>query len=166
MIANNDCKDFNISALDWLQNKLNYRENGVLTFPKDSDAFDNVQRFIEVNDHFFKTPVIYYQAFSQENAVNFFDVCGQELHSKLGIKMKNPNQSLKAIIDAASLQMVIIDRYYLHSVDTINTLLNFFSRCNVALILISSHDTLKQVSIVNHSIISQWEKFTVATSDK
>jgi len=162
MVTNTHYKKSNISALNWLQTKIISRENGILISQNNSDIFENIQDFIVKNDHSFETPVTYYQAFPKETTVDFLNVLGEELSSKLGINIEeNSNKSLKEIVTNAALKMVILDKIYLYSLDTINDLLNFFLYCNITLILIIAHDKLSTKQLFDHPLISQWEHYII-----
>ena len=58
---------------NWLKSKLIEKKNGIILEKNDSDSFESVQDFIESTEHNFYTSVIYYQAFPEENAVDFLN---------------------------------------------------------------------------------------------
>ena len=99
---------------NWLKNKLRDRENGIIFDSHDLNSFGLIQEFIEDHDCQFKTPVIYYQAFPEESAVDFLDTLGAELTSKLTKGGANPKQSLPKTIKDAELKMIVIDKCHLH----------------------------------------------------
>ncbi|WP_319422186.1 ATP-binding protein [Pleurocapsa sp. FMAR1] len=148
-------------TLSWLKTKLIHCESGVIIENTCSCSFEGIQSFIESIDHSSKTPAIYYQAFPEESADQFLDTLREELASKLGNIEFKSNQSLLDIVKAAALKMVIIDRSYLHPLNTINQLLNFLGYCNVSLILVGSRNKLKIAQVLSHPAISQWEQFTI-----
>ncbi len=149
--------------LSWLKTKLIHCENGVIIKSTCSCSFEGIQSFIKSINHSFKTPAIYYQAFPEESTdqFQFLDTLREELASKLGNIEFKSNQSLLNIVKAAALKMVIIDQSYLHPLNTINHLLDFFGYCNVSLILVSSGNKLEIAQVLSHPAISQWEQFTV-----
>ena len=155
-----------IVTLNWLQTKLNNGENGIIYNDSCPDCFDSIQNFIESVDHNSKTPAIYYQAFPEENAAQFLNTLGKELCSKLGICGLNSNQSLLQIIETAELKMVIIDQSHLHPLDTLQNLLDFFARCNVALILVGSRSKMEIAQIHYLSAVADWEQFTSCCQDE
>lgn len=146
--------------LNWLKTKLIHRENGIVFDDDFSRIFDTIQNFIVSVDHSLKTPVIYYQAFPEESTREFFSTLAQELASKLGNNVIQPNQTLIEIIEAASLQMVIIDKIQLKPLDTLQNLINFFASRNIAIILVGSRPQIEQAQILSLPSVSQWRQFT------
>lgn len=148
-------------AIDWLKNKLINRENGLVFDDIDSSSFDIIQSFIEANDHPLKTPAIYYQAFPGESAAEFLSVLSKELTAKLGnLEFKSP-RSLSEIIDTSGLKLIIIDKSYLHPLNTLDELLRQFADCNVGLILVSTYSQMKIAKIISHPIVSQWSRLAI-----
>jgi hypothetical protein len=155
-----------ILTLNWLKTKLIKRENAILLDENCFCSFEVIQNFIASVDHPLKTPVIYYEAFPEESAAQFFKTLSEELTSKLGSPELNFHQSLDQIIEVAALKMVIIDQSYLHPLDTLEKLLDFFASCYVCLILVGSREKLKIAQILTHPVVSQWEQFTVCDQYK
>ncbi len=155
-----------ILTLNWLKTKLIKRENAILLDDHCSCSFEVIQNFIASVDQPLKTPVIYYKAFPEESAVQFFKTLSEELASKLGFPELNSHQSLCQIIEVAALKMVIIDQSYLHPLDTLENIIDFFGSCYVCLILVGSHEKLKIAQILSHPVVSQWEQFTVCEQYK
>ncbi|MGL5833488.1 MAG: hypothetical protein ACRC1Z_09685 [Waterburya sp.] len=148
---------------DWLENRLINREHGIILDDADLSSFDLIQDFIEANDHSFKTPVIYYNAFAEESAAEFLRTLQEELTSKLGSHKLKPDLTLAEAIANAGLKMVILDQSYLHSKETIQELLKFLTEQQVALILVGAEDSMKSSFIVSHPIISSWHRLVVNT---
>ena len=154
------------TASNWLKNKFIKGENGIVFDNSNSDNFNEIQNFIEGLAHTFKTPIIYYQAFPEESAVGFLDTLKEELISKLSKLESNSQQSLSSVIEEAELKMIIIDKCHLHPLDTLQDLLDFFSSCNVAIILVGSKSKMAIAQILSHPIISQWDKLAACDQCK
>ena len=65
------------------------------------------------------------------------------------------------VIKSASLKMIIIDKSHLQPIDTLTSLIEFFSDCNVALILISTNKKTKTSGLIDYLQIAKWEKLTL-----
>ena len=148
--------------LNWLKTRLIHGENGIVFDDDFSETFDTIQNFISHVDHNLQTPVIYYQAFPEESTREFLATLTQELVSKLGKATLNCNQTLIEIIEAAALQMVIIDKSQLAPLDTLQSLLNFFGSRNIALILVGSRSKMETAQVLSLATISYWERFTAS----
>lgn len=155
-----------IRTLNWLKTKLIKRDNAILIDDPCTCSFEAIQNFIASVDHPLKTPVIYYEAFPEESAAEFFKTLSEELASKLGSPELNSHQPLEQIIKVAALKMVIIDQSYLHPLDTLENIIDFFTSCYVCLILVGSSEKLKIAQILSHPVVSQWEQFTVCDQYK
>ncbi len=151
----------NTVVINWLQNKLVNHENGIFFDDPGCSCFNFIQDFLEANEHFVKTPVIYYEAFPNETAGELIGTLREEITAKLGNSDLYLRKSLSEIIAAAELKMVIIDQSYLYPLNTLEDLLEQLTPCNVCLILVSSYDKMQNNRILNHPIISQWERFVV-----
>ncbi len=147
-----------VSTLKWLKKKLIQRENGIILDENDSDSFDIIQGFIESKDRPFQTPIIYYQAFPEESAVDFLNTLKLELISKLNKPELESSQNLGQIVEIAQLQMIIIDRCYLQPLDTLQNLLEFFDSHNVAVVLVGSRTKMEIAQILDLTAVSQWDK--------
>lgn len=145
----------------WLKDKLNNHENGVILENNNMLAFEAVQDFIESIDCTFKTPVIYFEAFPEESLASFFATLYEELASKLSHLKNDQQQSLVEVIQSTSLKMVIIDKSHLQPIDTFNSMIDFFARCNVVVIIISTEEKTKISGLVDHEHIVQWEKLSL-----
>ncbi len=148
-------------AINWLKNKLINRKNGLVFDDLDSSSFDIIQSFLEANDHPLKTPAIYYQAFPGESTAEFLSILSEELTAKLGNLEFKSGRSLSEIIDAAGLKLIIIDRSYLHPLNTLDELLRQFADCNVGLILVGTYSQMKIAKIISHPTVSQWSKLAI-----
>lgn len=144
-------------VLSWLENKLIEGENGLI-LSVDDENFDTIQKFIEIKDISFKTPVIYFQGFSEENTIAFLQNLQEELMSKLNKSDLSSKETLEDIIRIAKLKMIIIDRCYLYSLDTLQNLVEFFAINSVATILVGSQDKIENTRILELPQISQWDK--------
>lgn len=154
-------------AINWLNNKfIQHNNNGILLEEGCCEIFDVVQNFLESVDKEFKTPAIYYQAFPEESAIQFFDTLGAELTSKSGEHKVCLHQSLADIIEKSSLKMVIIDKSHLHPLDTLNRIIELFASCNVCLILIGPSKKMAIAQILNHPTVTQWDRFSVCKKHK
>lgn len=150
-----------ILTVNWLQNKLINQENGIIFDDDGCSCFDIIQSFIEANDHPFQTPVIYYEAFPEESAVELIATLREEITAKLGTPKLYINKSLSEIVVTVGLKMVIIDRSHLHPLNTLEDILEQFQACNVCLLLVASYSQMKMAQLLNHPTISQWERFIV-----
>lgn len=148
-------------AIDWLKNKLINRENGLVFDDLDSSSFDIIQSFLEANDHPWKTPAIYYQAFPGESSAEFLSILREELTAKLGNLEFKSGRSLSEIIDTSGLKLIIIDKSYLHPLNTLDELLRQFADCNVGLILVGTHSQMKIAKIIDHPTVSQWSRLAI-----
>lgn len=148
-------------TINWLQNKLINHKNGVIFDDAVLSCFALIQDFLEANDHRFKTPAIYYQAFPEESAAEFIETLREEITSKLGTSDIYRHKSLSEIVADTGLKMVIIDRSHLHPEDTLNSILEQLTSCDVRLILIGCYHKMKIAQILSHPLITQWDKFTV-----
>ena len=147
--------------MNWLQNKLINHESGIIFDDPDCTCFNFIQDFLEDNNHYYKTPVIYYEAFPDEKAEELIATLSEEITAKLGNPELYLHKPLSEIIAAAELKMVIIDQSYLYPLSTVNGLLEQLIPCNVCLLLVGSEDKMQNAQILSHPIISQWERFSV-----
>lgn len=143
----------------WLNQKFNNSENGVFIDTNDFDSFDLIQDFLELKDHQYKTPAIYYQAFPDEHLPNFILTLEEELRGKLGYYRSNSCSTMSELISLAELKTVIIDRSYLYTWEMIDELWKWLAKYQVGVILISSQATTHGSPILNHPVISRWERF-------
>ncbi|MEM8718806.1 MAG: hypothetical protein AAGE84_05795 [Cyanobacteria bacterium P01_G01_bin.39] len=150
-----------ILTINWLQNKLISRKNGVVFDIENYSCFNLLQDFIEANDHRFKTPVIYYQAFPEESATEFIATLREEVTAKLGKPETYLNKSLLEIVADVELKMVIIDQCHLHPLDTLDSLLKQLQSCNVCLILVGAYRKMELSQILSHPGVARWEQFAV-----
>jgi len=149
-------------VLNWLTNKLIHGENGIIFDCEHTDSFGVIQDFIEIRDLCFKTPAIYYQAFPEESAAEFLNTLGEELIYKLGRPGLDYEQSLSKTIQEAELKMVVIDKCHLHPQDTLQSLLNFFSDCNVAVVLVGSCRKMAIAQILSNPLVFHWDTLEIA----
>jgi len=156
-----NAQKMNNLILSWLERKLTHHENGVIFEDHNIFVFDAVQDFIESINCTFKTPIIYFEAFPEENSANFFSTLYDELTSKLSDLQNDNQQSLVEVIQSASLKMIIIDKCHLQPINTLNSMIEFFARCNVAVILISTEEKIKISGLIEHKHISQWNKLSI-----
>lgn len=150
-----------ILTINWLQNKLIKHENGIVFDDANFSCFEVIQEFVETNTCRFKTPIIYYQAFPEESAAEFIETLRAEITAKLGTAEGYLDQPLEKIVADTGLKMVIIDRSHLHPQDTLNSLLEQLANCNVRLILVGSYKKMKVARILNHPLISLWDRFAI-----
>ena len=146
---------------NWLKNKMFEGNNGIVFDTGDLDSFDLIQDFIEDCDRQFETPVIYYQAFPEESAIEFLNTLREELASKLHKPNSNSEQSLLDIIKSAKLKMIAIDQCHLHPRDTMQNLIDFFSICGVAVILVGCREKMKIAQILTDPQVANWDRFEV-----
>ncbi len=144
--------------LNWLKKKSIDNNNGIIFDTHDSNSFSVIQEFIEDCDRHFKTPVIYYQAFPEESAVEFLNTLGEELASKLGDCELNSQQSLLNTIQDAELKMIIIDNCHLHPQDTLQNLIDFFCACKVAVILVGDRKKMAIAQIFSNPKVNNWDR--------
>lgn len=156
-----DVQKINNLIFCWLEKKLSHHENGVILENSNVLAFEPIQDFIESVNGTFKTPVIYFEAFPEESSTKFFATLYDELASKLSELQNDNQQSLVEVIKSASLEMVIIDKSHLQPIDTLDSMIDFFARCNVTLILISTEEKIKVSGLIDHKQIAQWEKLSI-----
>ncbi|MCC0177446.1 hypothetical protein I4641_10705 [Waterburya agarophytonicola K14] len=155
------------SITNWLKTKFTSGDNGMIFDEGDRSSFEEIQEFIASEDRQFKTPIIYYQAFPEETAIEFLSTLQDELDSKMGKSGESsPKSLLTTTIKDAGLKMIVIDDCYLHPQDTLENLLDFFSCCNVAVILVSCRRKIAIAQILNHPIASQWDKLQTARGCK
>ena len=148
----------------WLKMRLNECQNGIIFAEPESNYFNLIQDFIEANDRLLKTPIIYYQAFPEESAAEFLEVLTYELTSKSNSQKFNSSQSLAEITATVELKMVIIDRSYLHPLNTLYEVLDRLAHCNVATILIGSYCKMEIAQIMEYPNIDRWEKLVLDES--
>lgn len=146
---------------NWLEIRLINQEHGIILDDADLSSFNPIQDFIEANDHFFKTPVIYYNAFAEESAAEFLRTLQAELTSKLGSHKRKSDLTLAEAIAMAGLKMIIIDQSYFHPEETIQELLKFLTEQQVAVILVGAKGKMNSSPIVSHPVISQWDNLVV-----
>jgi hypothetical protein len=148
-------------TLNWLNNKLINQDNGIIFDCHDSNSFYVIQDFIEACDRQFTTPAIYYQAFPEESAVDFLNILGAELASKLGKPELSSQQSLLNIIEQAELKIIVIDDCHLHPQDTLQDLLDFFAVCKVAVILVGCRHKMAIAQVLHNSTVVHWDTLEV-----
>lgn len=143
---------------NWLNDRFDNRQNGVIFTESESNYFEVIQDFLEDKDRLLQTPAIYYEAFPEESASAFLNVLTQELTAKFGRDKFNSSMSLAEITATVRLKMVIIDRSYLQPLDALHNILSQLAMCNVGTILIGSHRKLKIAEILEFSALERWEK--------
>ena len=89
---------------------------------------------------------------------------GEELASKLGNRQLSSQQSLFSTIQDAELKMILIDDCHLHPQDTLQNLIDFFSACKVAVILIGCQNKMAIAQILNNPRVLNWDR--LETLDK
>ena len=146
----------------WLNQKFEGRENGVILDTHDLYSFEQIQDFIEAHDRPVKTPVIYYQAFADENLAEFIDTLEEELRGKLGYNSSKSCLTMGELIAKTELRTVAIDQSYLYTWETINGLWKWLKEHQVGLILVCSQANIEDSQILNHPVISQWDRFIVS----
>ena len=147
------------TAIDnWLNDRFDNRQNGVIFTESESNYFETIQDFLEDKDRLLQTPAIYYEAFPEESVSAFLNVLTQELTAKFGSDKFNSSMSLAEITATVGLRMVIIDRSYLQPLDALYDILNQLAICSVGTILIGSHCKLKISGILEHPNLERWEK--------
>jgi hypothetical protein len=149
----------------WLEKRLINQEHGIILDDVDFTSFDLIQDFIEANDHSFKTPVIYYNAFAEESAVEFFRTLQDELMSKLGINKLKSDLTLAEAIAIAGLKMIVFDQSYLYPRETIQELLTFLTEQQVTVILVGMEVRMNEELILSHPAISLWHRLVVNTAN-
>lgn len=145
-------------TLDWLSKRFVNQENGIIFDSNNSDNFEVIQNFIEICDRPLHTPIIYYQAFPEESAIQFLSTLAEELAAKLGIPELTLEKSLSEIIQQAGLKTVVIDHCHLHPLDTLQNLLEVFARCQVAVILVGVKPKMAIAQILDYPLIASWDK--------
>ena len=155
-----------ISTENWLETKLISGDDGIIFDNCNRNSFEEIQEFIASKDCQFQTPIIYYQAFPEESSIQFLDTLQNELTSKLGTLRASSPKSLSTTIEDAGLKMIVIDDCHLHPEDTLQNLLDFFSSCNVAVILVGCKQKMTISQILNNPIVRQWEQFQAADECK
>ena len=150
-------KDTNIT--NWLEAKLVNCECGILFEFQSGSSFDAIQNFIESYELPFQTLVTYYEAFPDESACEFCDTLSKELASKLGSPLTYKKKSSLDIIQDAGLKMIAIDRCHFFPQDTLDNLLNFFSDCQVSVILVGEREKIASTKILSHPLVSQWDNW-------
>ena len=146
---------------EWLEARLLDRQSGIIFVEPALNYFDLIQDFVEANDRPLQTPGIYYQAFPEESAAEFLEVLTYELTSKFGREKFNSSQSLTEITAAVGLKMIIIDRCYLHPLDSLYKILDRLATCDVATILIGSYCKIKIAQILEYPSIDRWERLVL-----
>ncbi|MEM8829124.1 MAG: AAA family ATPase [Cyanobacteria bacterium P01_G01_bin.19] len=142
---------------NWLETKLINRQCGIICESPSQRSFDAIQNFIESHEQPFKTLVTYYEAFPQENALEFCSTLAKELESKLGNFSTDSKRPLAEVIQDAGLKTIVIDNCYLCPQDTLDKLLHFFSDCQVSIILVGEREKMISANILDHSVISKWD---------
>lgn len=150
-----------ISINNWLNDKLDNRDSGIIFAESPSDYFTIVQDFLEANDYNCETPAIYYEAFPEESATEFLETLCQELTAKFGSTKFNNSSNLSEIVAAVGLKMVIIDRSYLHPLDTLKQIVKQLVSCNVAIILIGSRSKMKIAKVFSIASVECWDRLNL-----
>ena len=146
-------------TLNWLEAKMVNGNCGILLECPNINSFDIIQDFIESYECDFQTPVIYYQAFAEESALQFMDTLGEELAAKLGNPQLKKAKSFLDIIEDSGLKMIIIDDCHLHPQATLDQLLKVFADCNVAVILVGKQENIAPSQILDRPTIRHWDRF-------
>ena len=151
--------DTSQAAYNWLNKTFESRENGIFVDSKELASFEAIQNFIAAHDCPKKTPVIYYQAFADEDLNEFLETLEEELRLKLGYGASESCVTMSEVIKCAELQAVAIDRSHLYSAEMLERLSQWLASNQISLILIISQAELDDSAIVKHPVISQWERF-------
>lgn len=146
---------------DWLTHKHLEGKNGIIFDCAQFSSFDLIQDFIETYDHPFQTPIIYYQAFPEESAIQFLNTLGAELISKLGISESTQSTSLAEIVRRAELKTIIIDRCHLHPLDTLTNLLEVFASFQVSVILVGAKSKIEVAQILKLEAVADWDRLII-----
>jgi len=154
-------KNTSKEVYSWLNKKIDSRENGVFLDTNDFDSFDLIQNVLELKDHPYKTPAIYYQAFADEQLPDLISTIEEELKGKLGYRRTSSCSTMYELIALSELRTVVIDSSYLYSLKIIDGLWKWLSEYQIGLILVGSQAKMQGSPILNHPVISQWERFAV-----
>ncbi len=146
------------SINNWLKGKLNDRESGIIFAELPSDYFGIIQDFLEAHDRPHKTSAIYYEAFPEESAAEFLATLCYELTTKFGSTKFNSLSDLTEIVATVGLKMVIIDRSYLHPIDTYNKILSQLASCNVGIIAIGSRSKMQIARLLDLPSVKSWDR--------
>lgn len=145
------------SINNWLNGKLNNRESGIIFAELPSDYFAIIQDFLESHDRPHKTSAIYYEAFPEESAAEFLATLCHELTAKFSSAKFN-NLDLTEIVANVELKMVIIDRSYLHPLDTSNKIISQLASCNVGIISIGSRGKMQIARVLDLPSVESWDR--------
>ena len=146
-----------ISINNWLNTKLDNRDSGIIFAELPSDYFTIVQDFLAAKDCPRETHAIYYEAFPEESAAEFFETLCQELIAKFGSTKFDNFSNLPEIIATVGLEMVIIDNSYLHPLDTLEQIVKQLISCKVAVILIGSRSKMKIAKVFDLAVVKYWD---------
>lgn len=153
-----------LSTVDrWLEDRLTKNQNGIICDGEDKTSFHAIHDFLETKERTFKTPAIYYTAFADDNPAEFISVLVEELNSKLGWHNSKSCSTRSETIVMSELQMVIIDRCYLHSPETTEGLLNWLNQHGVCLILVGSQAEINRDRFLQRSSIADLPKLAIDT---
>ena len=152
-----------LSAInEWLENRFTQNQNGIIIDCENNTSFHAIHDFLETKDRTFKTPAIYYSAFADDNPAEFIGILIEELSSKLGWQSKSCS-TLSEIVVMSELQMVIMDRCYLHSSETTEGILTWLNQHGVCLILVGSQAEMNRARFWQRSSIADLPKLTIDT---
>ena len=152
-----------LSAIDeWLEDRFTRNQNGIIIDGEDNTSFHAIHDFLETKERTFETPAIYYSAFADDNPAEFISILVEELSSKLGW-YKSKCSTLSEIVAMSELQMVIIDRCYLHSLKTTEKLLTWLNQHGVCLILVGSQAEMNRALFLQRSSIADLPKLALDT---
>ncbi|MEL6496594.1 MAG: hypothetical protein AAFQ41_15945 [Cyanobacteria bacterium J06623_7] len=146
---------------EWLESKFTKGENGIIIDSCEHESFDIIQDFLAEKEHSYKTYAIYYDAFAEESPTEFMNTLAEELGSKLGHHRAKSCPTLTDKIVASELKMVIIDRSYLHSIETTNALMTWLNQYGVSLVLVGSKTEMNQTQYLNHPSLTGLSRFIV-----
>ena len=148
---------------EWLEDRFTQKQNGIIVDCEDNTSFHAIHDFLETKERTFKTPAIYYSAFADDNPAEFINILVEELSSKLGWHRSKSCSTQSEIVAMSELQMVIIDRCYLHSSETTEGLLTWLNQHGVCLILVGSQAQMNRVRFLQFSSIADLPKLALDT---
>ena len=151
-------KKVSTSTIEWLETRFEKKESGIIIDDDDFGSFDAIHDFLELKEHSYKTRAIYYSAFATESPAEFMSTLAEELSSKLGIYREKSCRTLAEKIAASELQIVIIDRSYIHSAETTEGLMTWLGQHGVSVILVGSKIEMNRVQFLNRPYLMQLDR--------
>ncbi|MEL6910495.1 MAG: AAA family ATPase [Cyanobacteria bacterium J06629_2] len=147
------------SVVEWLEARFTNNQNGIITEQVKYGCFRTIHDFLDMKEHDYQTPAIYYDAFADDSSAEFISVLAEELSCKLGSQKSKPILSLSEAIIEAGLKMVIIDKCHLHKPEITDEILTWLNQYNVCVTFVGVKSEIERTQFMDRPSLAKLPTF-------